>query len=211
MNQENKTPEPRPTANSNVQFGNKFVPKVAPKIEPKTEPVQAGETVNQFMVTSEIDAAILDRQKSMPKSLGEVDSIVVTKPVDGRHQLSLPAELEEFKKKYAFCWIFKRKQAIDEAIDQYHWVFVNRSYFPDLPGHLFSARGVIERGDEILMFRSAAVDAEMRKTPGIESTQRLKNRTEAHLNDPKFYIPTEESETVTFPDGKTMKLPVVGV
>lgn len=178
------------------------------KIEPKA-PIQSGETKVNLLV-SETDAFILDRMKSQPSSLDAVDVMVAERVDDRRHRLSLPDELESFTKKYAFCWIFKRKQAIDEACDIYHWVLCNRNHFSDLPDHLFTARGVIERGDNILAFRPKHIDDQMRRVPGVESTELIKARTKAHENDPAFYVP-DSDEWEVGPDGKRRKVPVVGV
>lgn len=196
----------------------KAVEKVAAvdpvKIEPiKTEsvPDQPGDKVN--MLVSETDAFILDRLRSQPKTLEDLDVQVISENKAGKHRLSLPEELEVYKDRYAFCWIFKRKQSIDEACDIYHWVICNRSHFSDVADkapHVFTARGVIERGDEILMFRKKEIDEMMRKAPGIESAQRIKNRFEAHKNDPNYYTPDSDEYEVGA-DGKKRKIPVVGV
>ena len=174
---------------------------IAEKIIP-VQPEKVVERPQNIVVHSELDAMVLDRLKSQPKSLDEIDSEVVVQPKEGIHKLTLPNELEPYKKKYAFCWIFKRKQSIDEACDQLHYKLTNRSYFPELPDHIFSARGVIERGDNILAFRPIHIDEEMRKVPGLESLERIKARTVAHEGDPNFYVPQAESKE----DGK-----VVGV
>jgi len=174
----------------------------APKVEAeestdvkpeKNTPVQAETAKPQnIVIHSELDAMVMDRLKSQPQTLEAIDSEVITKRDETKHALSLPDELLPYTKKYAFCWIFKRKQAIDEAIDQLHYKLTNRTYFPDLPDHCFSARSVIERGDNILMFRPIAIDREMRKAPGIESTDRIKARTSAHEGDPNYYVPKPE-------------------
>lgn len=174
----------------------------APKVEAeetvdvtpeKKAPVQAETAKPQnIIVHSELDSMVLDRLKSQPDTLTAIDAEVIVKPKDEKHALSLPDELLQYTKKYAFCWIFKRKQAIDEACDQLHYKLTNRTFFPELPDHCFSARGVIERGDNILMFRPMKIDIEMRLAPGIESTERIKARTSAHENDPNYYVPKPE-------------------
>jgi hypothetical protein len=171
----------------------KETPKVAPKAE-KITPVQPERTEKSqnIIVHSELDAMLLDRVKSQPKTLDENEVEVIEKPKEGRHQLSLPDELEPYLKKYAFCWIFKRKQSIDEACDQLHYKLTNRLYFPELPDHLFSARGIMERGDNVLAFRPKHIDDEMRKAPGLESTMRIKQRLTAHEGNPDFYVPKPE-------------------
>lgn len=172
-------------------------------------PVQPEVPMQNVVVHSEIDAHIFDRLKSQPKTLEEINVEVVSEPEPGRHQLSLPDELEEYTEKYAFCWIFKRKKSMDEAFDLLHYKLVNHTLFPELPNHIFSACGVVERGDNILMFRSKRVDEEMRRAPGIESRNRIKARETAHEGNPNFYIPEPEYEKQL--DGSTKKIPVVGV
>lgn len=161
----------------------------------KKAPAQAGNPeIQNLVIHSELDAFMIDRIKSQPQSLEEIDSEVIVTSDKVKHQLSLPDELKPYEEKYAFCWIFKRKQAIDEACDIYHYKFANRLYFSDLPDHLFSARGIMERGDNVLMFRPKKIDQEMRKVPGIESTNRIKDREKAHEGDPNFYVPKPEGE-----------------
>jgi len=176
----------------------KETPKVDVKpVAEKIVPVQPEKQVQNIMVHSEVDSMVLDRLKSQPKTLEEIDVEVLERPKDGMHKLTLPVELEEYTKKYAFCWIFKRKQSIDEACDQRHYKLTNRTYFPEVPDHVFSARGVIERGDNVLAFRPMHIEVEMRKVPGLESTQRIKARTSAHEGDPNFYVPKgEDNEKV---------------
>lgn len=165
------------------------------KEEAKAEKINPVQPEKQNLVIhSELDAFVMDRLKSQPKTLDEIDVEIISKPEEGRHALSLPDELKEYTKKYAFCWIFKRKQAIDEACDMLHYKLTNRLYFPDLPDHCFSARGVIERGDNILMFRPKRIDEEMRKAPGIESNERIKSRMKAHEGDPDFYVPAKDED-----------------
>ena len=162
--------------------------------EKKFVAVQPERQVQNIQIHSETDSMLLDRLKSQPKTLDEIDVEVVEKPKEGMHKLTLPIELDPYTKKYAFCWIFKRKQSIDEACDQLHYKLTNRTYFPEVPDHVFSARGIIERGDNVLAFRPMSIDIEMRKAPGIESTARIKSRQTAHEGDPNFYIPKPEGD-----------------
>jgi hypothetical protein len=170
-----------------------------PAVTVEEKPVQSEKTESpaqterqNIVIHSELDAMVMDRLKSQPKTLKEVDEEVIVQGEQTKHRLSLPDELLPYTKKYAFCWIFKRKQAIDEAMDQMYYKMTNRLYFPDLPDHCFSARGVIERGDNILMFRPKRVDEEMRRAPGVESNERIKARMKAHEGDPNYYIPKPE-------------------
>jgi len=164
---------------------------VKPEIK---QPVQAETAKQNIVIHSELDSMVMDRLKSQPDTLQAIDAEVIEKKQPDKHRLSLPDELLSYTKKYAFCWIFKRKQAIDEAIDQLHYKLTNRTYFPELPDHCFSARSVIERGDNILMFRPKRIDEEMRKAPGIESTDRIKARTSAHEGDPSYYVPASDED-----------------
>ena len=77
--------------------------------------------------------------------------------------------------------------------------------------YIFSANGIIERGDNILAFRTIAIDQEMRKAPGIESAQRIKSRMEAHKDDPAFYVPQSDEYELDPKTGKRVKVPIVGV
>ena len=182
-------------------LGKKPIEKDSPKVEEVVAPVKAEKTIpvqpekqatQNIMIHSELDSMLLDRLKSQPKTLEEIDVEVVSSPKEGVHKLTLPVELEPYTKKYAFCWIFKRKQSIDEACDQLHYKLTNRLYFPELPDHLFSARGIMERGDNVLAFRPKHIDDEMRKAPGLESTMRIKQRLTAHEGNPDFYVPKPE-------------------
>lgn len=179
----------------------------------KSEPVPSRDPQVNIML-SETDAFIADRIKSQPKTLTEIETQVLEKPREGYHNLSLPNELKDYEKRFAFCWIFKHPRAIDQACTLYHWVICNKVYFSEVSDkspHLFNANGVIMRGDEILMFRSKKVDEEMRKVPGLESAQMIKNRTQAHEGDPAFYIPKSDEFETDPKTGKRVKVPMVGV
>ena len=144
------------------------------------------------VLLSSADVYIYDRMKSQPKDLQSVDLKVEDKNVPGRHRLSLPEELSLHEKKYTFKWIFKRKQAIDEACDIKGWVLVNKTYFPDLPNHLFTANGSMERGDAILAFMPRARAEAIRRKPGELSRAAIKTRFDAHKDDPNYYVPKDE-------------------
>lgn len=183
------------------------------EVKEVSSPAPAGEPQINIL-RSEIDARIADRFKSQPRSLKDVEAMVVEKPQDGKHRLSLPDELTAYEKKFAFCWIYKKPRAIDEACDLNHWVLCNKTHFQDVAEkapHIFSANGAIERGDEILAFRSREVDEFMRKAPGIESSQAIKNRIDAHKDDPAFYIPQSEEWETDPKTGKRKRIPIVGV
>lgn len=158
--------------------------------EKVTYPEQQGKA--PAVILSSADAYIYDRMKAQPRDLDEVDVKVIEKSVPGRHRLSLPDELSHHEKKYTFKWIFKRKQAIDNACDVIGWVLVNKTYFPDLPNHLFTANGSLERGDSILAFMPKARAEEIRRKPGELSRQAIKSRFESHKDDPNYYVPKDE-------------------
>jgi hypothetical protein len=162
-----------------------------PKVTSKKETPSASPTV----LLSSADAYVYERMKSQPKSLDEVDVKVEEKIVPGQHRLSLPNEIKAFEKKYAFKWIFKRPQAISEACDLRGWVLANKTYFPELPNHLFTANGSIERGDSILAFMPQARAEILRRKPGELSRSAIKTRFDAHKDDPNYYVPKDEEDS----------------
>lgn len=148
-----------------------------PKVDSKTESKVSTSTekVAPMVIMSETDAYIHERLKSQPKTLSEVEVKYDGPRSDATHLLQLPKELEEYKKKFAFRWLNKRKQAIDRALDVIGWNLVNRAIFNKLPDHLFTANGVIERGDAILAFMPQEHAEVIRKRPGELSRERVKN------------------------------------
>lgn len=170
---------------------------VSEKLNINTNATKTVETTTQNQTTptvllSSTDVYIYDRMKSQPKDLESVDLKVEEKHVPGRHRLSLPEELSLYEKKYTFKWLFKRKQAIDEACDIKGWVLVNKTYFPDLPNHLFTANGSMERGDAILAFMPREKAEAIRRKPGELSRNAIKTRFESHKDDPNYYVPKDE-------------------
>jgi len=97
-------------------------------------------------------------------------------------------------KKYTFHWIFKREQSISEACDVKGWVILNRSHFPELPKHLFSVTGSVERGDMILGFMKSERAEKLRKAVRDKSRDMVQSRLGAHKNDPDYYVPKDKSE-----------------
>ena len=157
------------------------------------------------VLLSNADAYVHDRMKGQPKTLDEVDIKVIDKEgLEGKHRLSLPEELEPFKSKYGFRWLFKNKQAIDYACDVRGWVLVNRTYFPDLPRHLFTVSGSIERGDSILSFIPREKAIEILKEPGEKSNQVKQAAFEKHRDDPRFYSPKESKTEEGIKDNVVM-------
>jgi hypothetical protein len=141
--------------------------KVEEKLEAENKPI---------LLVSEDDAYIADRMRSQPKTLDEVIAVKEKRYAPGEHRLSLPKELRLYEKEFSFRWINKRKRAIDEAIDVKGWIIVNRVLFPDLPKHLFASSGAIERGDALLAFMAFKKAEDIRKAPGIKSSEIVKNQ-----------------------------------
>lgn len=157
----------------------------------KSESEEEPERASQVLV-SHTDAYVHDRMKGQPKTLDEVDIKVMEPHQGNRHRLSLPRELEQYTKKYAFRWLMKTKRAIDEACDVKGWVLVNRTHFPDLPKHYYTVNGSIERGDTILAFMPQARANELRQVPGQLSNDRIKQQFDRHKDNPNFYVPKDE-------------------
>ena len=123
---------------------------------------------------SEMDAYIYEKIKSQPRTLEEIKVIEVG--AESRPNiLALPKELEKYCKDYSFRWINKKKRAIDNATNVIGWIIVNRLYFNDLPKHLYSPSGAIERGDAILAFMSRKQAERIRLKPAEISRERVQN------------------------------------
>lgn len=180
---------------------------IFPKPEEKKETAVPAATVTSpspTVLLSQTDAYIHERIKSQPKTRQDVDIRIEEEFNINKHRLSLPKELDRFLKQYTFHWIFKREQAISEACDVRGWVIVNRNHFPELPNHLFSVTGCIERGDMILGFMKADRAERLRREPGEKSKAAIRARLEAHKGNPDFYVPKDKSE-----DGDDSK--VIGI
>ena len=147
----------------------------------------------KILVTHE-DAYIHERMKHQPQSLEEVDVRVEEKFQPGVHRLSLGSEFDEYKKKYTFRWINKTKRGIDEACDLKGWVLANRTFFPDLPNHLFGVNGSVERGTNILAFMPNERAQVLRDRPGQLSREKIKSTLDKHKDDPYFYTPKGEEK-----------------
>lgn len=191
--------------------------------KPEIVPVPARESVPKTpekvvnVLRSEVDAHIVDRMLSQSKSLDEVENQIVVEREGAVNRLSLPEQIEPYTKRFAFCWIYKDRKGrgIDEACTLYHWVLCNKTHFPEIAEkfpHIFSANGAIERGDNILAFRSRKIDEEMRKAPGIESAQRIKNFIGSKSGgDPAFYAPQSDEFEVDEKTGQRKKVSIVGL
>lgn len=151
--------------------------------EVKTEEPKSN---TQTVLVSELDAQIMDRQKSQPQSLDEI-KVKTTFKDDGLHMLSLPKELKPYEDSLHFYWLGKDKRKIDRGLDVRGWVIVNRSLFPSLPKHLFSISGAIERGDAILVCMAKAKAEKLRKEPQERASQLLKATLEKPKNHPDMY------------------------
>jgi hypothetical protein len=145
-------------------------PEIKEPVSVAKEPVK-----DPMVIMSDTDAYIHERLKSQPKTLKEAEVKVIHSHKEGDHVLSLPKEIEQHRKKFAFRWLNKKKRAIDHALDVVGWSLVNRAAFNTLPDYLFSANGVIERGDAILAFMPEKQAAIIRKRPGEISRERVKN------------------------------------
>jgi len=146
------------------------------------------------VLLSQADAYVHERIKAQPKTLKDLDVQVEDKVEPNLHRLSLPKELDSHLKKYTFHWIMKNPRAISEACDLKGWVLANRTHFPELPGHLFSVTGSIERGDLILGFMKANKAEKYRSDVILKSREMVKSRIGAHKNNPDFYVPRDKSE-----------------
>lgn len=142
------------------------------------------------VLLSNTDAYIHDRMKAQPKTLEEIRVDNLGKPKDpSKHRLSLPEELKDYGKKFAFRWLDKNKQSLDYSCDVRGWKILSRNYFPNLPKHLFTVNGSIERGSVILAFIPVELAEEIRKEPGEKSNNIIQGMFEKHSDDPRYYTP----------------------
>lgn len=141
----------------------------------KSVPVSQATTTAPLVIVSETDAYIHERLKEQPKTKEEVELKVIQDFENKGHILSLPKDLEPYCKDYSFRWINKKKRSIDHALDVIGWSFVNRVLFKDLPKHLFTANGSVERGDAILAFMPRKRAEEIRLRPAQISRERVRN------------------------------------
>ena len=182
--------------------------------------------IRPTVIMSEEDAYITERAASQPATLDEVRQIKVHTDTT-KSRLALPDYFERFsydctngpackvhawafdatKERWAygnrgeflFHWTKKVKRAIDHAMNVQEWLFVNRRYFTDAPGHLFSANGGVELGDVILFFLPAKQALLLRAAPGKRSNEAIRSRLTrvkdgkvlmtAHPESEQFYVP----------------------
>lgn len=174
-------------------------PAPTPIKEKAKDPHQETRTV----VLDQENAYLSDVIKAQPQTLEDIEVTLKERDDPNFHRLSLPPEIKKYEDKYTFRWIFKNRRAISEASQIRKWIFVNKSYFPDLPDHLFSTSGAIERGDNLLAFTLNHVAEAMRTKPIDASRNMVKSRIGAHKGNPNFYTPTDDG------DGESTK--VVGL
>jgi hypothetical protein len=161
--------------------------KKTTQVEAKQEPM---------IILTETDAYIHERLKSQPKSFESIEVKEVSQQ-EGKHILSLPDEItKKYNSQFAFRWINKDKRMIDRAIDIRGWNIVNRVLFNEVPNHLFSANGTIERGDSILFFMPLNRAEILRSEPGIRSKERVRSLPIEKWKDggEQYYKPTLGSE-----------------
>ena len=133
---------------------------------------------------SELDSYIVQRQRSQPKTLEDVEARVerLEELNRSKHRLTLPEYFEQKSydhattRPYVFRWLFKEKRAIDRALNDVGWTLVNRTFFPDAPEYLFTANGGIEVGDSLLAFMPAKRARAIRSEPGKRSQAKLASR-----------------------------------
>ena len=188
----------------------------APKesvLPPAPQPVStvaASQDAKNVVVTqlSELDSYIVQRQRSQPRTLEEVESRVerLEELNRAKHRLTLP-EYFELKshdhgttRPYVFRWLFKEKRAIDRALNDVGWTLVNRTYFPDAPEYLFTANGGIEVGDSLLAFMPAKRALAIRSEPGRRSQAKVSSRMTQVEQDYVLMTGNPQDEKVYKPD-----------
>ena len=146
------------------------------KTEPTVSEKNAEESSKPLVITSDINAYIHDRLKGQPKTLADI-KVNPLESTEGWHALKLPKEVSDILKSRGMAprWINKKKEWIDRALDVRGWLIVNRTYFPEISRHNFTANGTIERGDAILGFMPMERADRLRREPGRISTEKIKN------------------------------------
>ena len=145
------------------------------------EPVKPVESTTRsaepLVIVTDTDAYIHERMKSQPSTIEEIEVRDRSRETEGQHRLKLPDEVVDAlaSRNVSPRWLNKNKRAIDHALDVIGWTLVNRSYFPKLKKHLFTANGSIERGDSILAFIPQKRAEEIRRRPGQISRERVKS------------------------------------
>lgn len=149
---------------------------VEPKEELKPE-AKAEPTEQTLVIKTEIDAYVASRLKSQPQSVAEIQATDIKENSSATNILKLPDSVQNAldRKNLVPRWLNKDKRAIDRALDVRRWVIVNRTLFPHLPRHYFTANGTIENGDLILACMSKERADTLRKIPGERSSEKTKD------------------------------------
>lgn len=142
--------------------------EVAPKVEQEPQ---------TFVIKSELDAYVNERLKGQAQSIQEVSVKDVTDDSLALNMLKLPPQIQKALDEFEMVprWINKDKRMIDRALDVRGWSIFNRTIFPKVPKHFFTANGTVEMGDCILGFMPAQKAEILRKRPGQISQERVKN------------------------------------
>ncbi len=177
------------------QFSVESEDPVEEKVEIK-EVKKSQEPESQRVLLNNTDAYIHDRMKSQPRSLEEIEVVAEQDNKANYHQLTLPKEIKKYEDRFRFRWLSKDKRQIDHACDVRGWVIVNRLYFDELPDHIFTVTGSIERGDNILAFIRKDIGEQMFKEPGKKSKDIVEGMLSKHKDDPRYYTPKEGNDNV---------------
>lgn len=151
-------------------------------------------TPQTMILKSELDAYVSERLREQPATIDDIQVKFNAERAEKHNILALPKELEKYGKNYAFRWINKKKRSIDNALDVIGWTFVTLNYFKDLPKHLFTSNGVIERGDAIMAFMPIKQAESIRLRPAQLSRERVRSAPVQNLRKwedrgEKYYKP----------------------
>lgn len=151
-------------------------------------------TPQTMILKSELDAYVSERLREQPETIDDIQVKFNAERAEKHNILALPKELEKYGKNYAFRWINKKKRSIDNALDVIGWTFVTLNYFKDLPKHLFTSNGVIERGDAIMAFMPIKQAESIRLRPAQLSRERVRSAPVQNLRKwedrgEKYYKP----------------------
>ncbi len=201
MNNEKKTNPFEPKKDPSVEEKQEEVIKEVKQEEVRSEPEQPQDSPR--ILLSDTDAYIHDRMKAQPMNVSDVSLKFQDKKDPSVHRLTLPKELKEAEKKFVFKWLMKHKKNLDYNCDVRGWTIVNRTYFPELPHHMFTVNGSVERGDCILAFIPRKVAEARRKEPSKLSEERVKGMYEKHKHNPRYYKPEAGTNEA---DGKEVQM-----
>jgi hypothetical protein len=138
--------------------------------------VSEPESSQPMVIKTEVDAYINEMIKSQPQTVEEVEvrDFNYDRPAS---MVAVAPEIKEIfeRRNLAYRWIYKKKQAIDHAIYRRGWIIVNRTMFPELKRHHFTANGTIETGDLMLAFMPEAQAFKLRNKPREESADKVRS------------------------------------